>query len=107
MRFGSRTSNPAPAPIKAIVRAHRWFDNLLSDCARSLVVIAEKEGISDRYVGQLLVLKIDDHLEVAVLIYRQHLLGEAVACAVGGERDTDAPAIAFHARLLHPAPKIG
>lgn len=47
-------SNPDPALIKAVVRAHRWFDDLVSGRARSLGQIAEREGISDRYVSHLI-----------------------------------------------------
>lgn len=51
---GGATSNPDPALIKAVVRAHRWFDDLVSGSARSLREIAEIEGISDRYVSHLM-----------------------------------------------------
>jgi len=51
---GGVTSNPDPALIKAVVRAHRWFDDLVSGRARSLGQIAEKEGVSDRYVSHLM-----------------------------------------------------
>lgn len=51
---GNVTSNPDPALIKAVVRAHRWFDDLVSGRARSLGQIAEKEGVSDRYVSHLM-----------------------------------------------------
>lgn len=47
-------SNPDPAPIKAVVRAHRWFDGLVSGRARSLGEIAEKASVSDRYVSHLM-----------------------------------------------------
>ena len=47
-------SNPDPALIKAVVRAHQWFDDLVSGRARSLGQIAENEGVSDRYVSHLM-----------------------------------------------------
>ena len=51
---GSMTSNPDPALIKAVVRAHRWLDDLASGRARTLGEIAQKEGVSDRYVSKLI-----------------------------------------------------
>ena len=45
---------PDPALIKAVVRAHRWFDDLVSGRARSLGDIAKAEGVSDRYVSHLM-----------------------------------------------------
>ncbi|GER08722.1 hypothetical protein GCM10007972_27380 [Iodidimonas muriae] len=51
---GYAVSNPDPTLIKAIVRAHRWFDDLMSGRARSLGEIAEKEGISGRYISKLM-----------------------------------------------------
>lgn len=46
--------NPDTALIKAVVRSHRWFDDLVLRRARSLGEIAEKEGVSDRYVSHLM-----------------------------------------------------
>jgi len=51
---GSVASNPDAALIKAVVRAHKWFDDLVSGRARSLGEIAGKEGVSDRYVSHLI-----------------------------------------------------
>ena len=43
-----------PALVKAIVRGRQWFEDLASGRARSLLEIAEAEGVSDRYVGHLI-----------------------------------------------------
>ena len=53
-KSGGVASNPDPALIKAVVRAHQWFDDLVSGRARSLGQIAENEGVSDRYVSHLM-----------------------------------------------------
>lgn len=50
----SANTKPDPALIKAIVRAHKWFDDLRCGRARSLADIAKAEGVSDRYVGHLM-----------------------------------------------------
>ena len=42
-----------PALVKAIVRGRQWFEDLASGRARSLLEIAEAEGVSHRYVGHL------------------------------------------------------
>jgi DNA invertase Pin-like site-specific DNA recombinase len=51
---GSGTAKPDPALIKAVVRAHKWFDDLVSGRAASLGAIAQMEDCSDRYVGHLM-----------------------------------------------------
>ncbi len=51
---GTAAPKPDPALIKAVVRAHRWFDDLVSGRARSLGDIAKAEGVSDRYVSHLM-----------------------------------------------------
>ena len=51
---GRPAANPDPALIKAVVRAHRWFDDLITGRAPSLVGIAKAEGLSDRYVGHVM-----------------------------------------------------
>ncbi len=43
-----------PALIKALARARAWFDELASGAMPSLAAIARREGITDRYIGQLL-----------------------------------------------------
>jgi DNA invertase Pin-like site-specific DNA recombinase len=40
--------------LKAVARAHRWFDELSTGRARSLAVIAACEGLAVRYVGRLI-----------------------------------------------------
>jgi hypothetical protein len=46
--------NHDPALIKAIARAHKWCDGLIAGCTPSVAAIAAAEGVSDRYVSQLL-----------------------------------------------------
>ena len=50
----TETAKPDPALIKAVARAHRWFDDLLSGRAESLGDIARAAGVSDRYVSHLM-----------------------------------------------------
>ena len=45
---------PDAALLKAIARAHRWFEELISARATSLAVIASREGVTDRYVARLI-----------------------------------------------------
>jgi DNA invertase Pin-like site-specific DNA recombinase len=40
--------------LKAVARAHRWFDELSTGKARSLAAIAASEGLAVRYVGRLI-----------------------------------------------------
>jgi hypothetical protein len=40
--------------LKALGRARRWFDQLVSGEATSLTAIAQREGLGVRYVGRLL-----------------------------------------------------
>jgi DNA invertase Pin-like site-specific DNA recombinase len=51
---GTQAAKPDPALIKAVARAHGWFDDLATGRARSIGDIAEKEGVSDRYVSHLM-----------------------------------------------------
>jgi hypothetical protein len=51
---GAQASRPDPALTKAVARAHKWFDDVLSGRASSFAAIAQAEGMSDRYVGRLL-----------------------------------------------------
>ena len=43
-----------PALVKAIVRGRKWFEDLASGRVGSLLEIAEADGVTDRYVGQLI-----------------------------------------------------
>jgi site-specific DNA recombinase len=45
---------PDAAQLKAIARAHRWFEELLSGRATSLAAIASRQGVADRYVARLI-----------------------------------------------------
>jgi site-specific DNA recombinase len=45
---------PDAALLKAIARAHRWFEELISARATSLAAIANREGVTDRYVVRLI-----------------------------------------------------
>src|ERR1700730_356032 len=40
--------------LKAVARAHRWFDEISTGKARSLAEIAAHEGLAVRYVGRLI-----------------------------------------------------
>jgi site-specific DNA recombinase len=40
--------------MKALARAHRWFDEISTGKANSLAAIAEREGLAVRYVGRLI-----------------------------------------------------
>jgi hypothetical protein len=51
---GSGDDQGDPALVKAIVRGRQWFEDLASGRAKSLLEIAEAEGVSDRYVGHLI-----------------------------------------------------
>ena len=44
---------PDPALIKAVARAHVWLEELTSGRARSIVEIAQRESVSDRFVSIL------------------------------------------------------
>ena len=45
---------PDAALLKAIARAHRWFEELISARVTSLAAIASREGVTDRYVARLI-----------------------------------------------------
>jgi hypothetical protein len=40
--------------VKAVARAHRWFEEISTGKARSLAVITAREGLAVRYVGRLI-----------------------------------------------------
>jgi len=50
----SKNSRVDPALVKAIARGRKWFEDLASGRAESLLAIAKAEGVTDRYVGQLI-----------------------------------------------------
>ena len=50
----SKTSGLDPALVKAIARGHKWFEDLVTGRAHSLVEIAKAERVTKRYVGRLL-----------------------------------------------------
>jgi site-specific DNA recombinase len=39
--------------LKAVARARQWSENLLMGRAKSIAEIAEREGVSDRYIRRL------------------------------------------------------
>jgi len=49
-----RARTPDAALLRAIARAHRWFEELLSGRATSLAAIARRQGVADRYVARLI-----------------------------------------------------
>ncbi|HSS64253.1 MAG TPA: recombinase family protein [Gammaproteobacteria bacterium] len=51
---GTQAARSDPALIKVVARAHRWFDDLVTSRVQSLVEIAKREGVSDRYVSHLM-----------------------------------------------------
>ncbi|MEQ8371151.1 MAG: recombinase family protein, partial [Alphaproteobacteria bacterium] len=48
------TTTLDPALIKAVARAHHWFDELVKGQSPSLKAIARREGYSDRYVTRMM-----------------------------------------------------
>jgi hypothetical protein len=52
--YESKTSGLDPALVKAIARGHKWFADLVTGRAQSLVEIAKAERVTRRYVGRLL-----------------------------------------------------
>jgi len=51
---GAKPTGRDPSLVKAVARAHRWFDDLVTGRVRSLREIAHAEGITERYVGHLM-----------------------------------------------------
>lgn len=51
---GGRTGKADTALLKALSRAHLWREELCMGRAKSLTAIANKEGVSQRYVAHLL-----------------------------------------------------
>jgi site-specific DNA recombinase len=52
-RGGAAASGPDLVLIKAIARGRRWFEDLVSGRAGSLVEVAKAEGVPESYVGRL------------------------------------------------------
>jgi hypothetical protein len=46
--------SPDAALLKAVARAHVWFEELTSGRARSIIEIARRESVSDRFVSIVL-----------------------------------------------------
>jgi DNA invertase Pin-like site-specific DNA recombinase len=51
---GEHTPKHNAALIKAVTRAHHWYEQLLSGKVKSLHAIAREYGVTDRYVGHIL-----------------------------------------------------
>ena len=49
-----RQAHPNAALIKAVARAHVWYEQLLSGEAKSLQAIARAHGLDKRYIGRIL-----------------------------------------------------
>jgi site-specific DNA recombinase len=47
-------SGPDPAVVKAVARAHAWFDQLVTGEAHSMAEIAARENVTDNYVSNLI-----------------------------------------------------
>lgn len=65
-------ATPDNALIKAVVRAHEWFNDLATGRAASLTEIAEAQGVTPRYVGHILPLAfLSPDIVDAIMIGRQ------------------------------------
>jgi len=51
---GGLPSGPDPVVVKAIARAHGWFEQLITGKADSMAQIAVRESITDNYVSNLI-----------------------------------------------------
>src|SRR5450631_4114792 len=49
-----KTRKADPALLKAIARAHRWFDDLVAGRVRSMAEIGKREGVAKNYVSWLI-----------------------------------------------------
>ena len=85
---GSGDGRVDPALVKAIVLGRKWFDDLASGRASSLVEIAKAEGVTDRYVGHLLPLAF--------------LAPDIVASVLSGTQPVDLTAEALTKRISLP-----
>jgi hypothetical protein len=61
-----------PAMLKAVARGHAWFEELVSGRATTVMEIARREKVTDRYVSSLMKLAF-----VAPAIVENCLCGEA------------------------------
>ena len=50
----SEATGPDPALVKAVVRAHRWWEQLMSGAAAGTGDIAKAEGVARSYVSRVL-----------------------------------------------------
>jgi site-specific DNA recombinase len=60
--------NPDPVIIKAVARAHRWFEDLTTGTANSMAEIAARENITDNYVSNLIHLALLPPRQVELLL---------------------------------------
>jgi hypothetical protein len=68
----NRSTKPDPALIKAIARGRGWFDELISGRVLSLQALAERDGITRRYIRRLVGLAfLSPELVEAILQGRQ------------------------------------
>jgi site-specific DNA recombinase len=51
---GGIRSGPDPVIVKAVARAHAWFEHLVSGKAQSMAQIAARENVTDNYVSNLI-----------------------------------------------------
>ena len=51
---GGFRSGPDPAVVKAVARAHSWFEQLVSGKTHSMAQIAARENVTDNYVSNLI-----------------------------------------------------
>ena len=54
MVIGNGTSKIDPTLIKAIVRAHAWYDDLISGRERSIAAIAVRENSNKSYISSVM-----------------------------------------------------
>ena len=70
----ARPARPDPVLIKAVARAHLWFEDLATGRARSLQAIADREGITESYVRRLIPLAfLAPGIVKAILEGEQHI----------------------------------
>lgn len=52
MVSGEKRARTDPVLIKALARAHHWWNQLSTGQARSVTELATREGITDRYISK-------------------------------------------------------